>query len=170
MNCPVCQTGMTTMEYEGATVHTCESCGGEYIGAETLRHIVNTREQRFDEALQQEWGGLNPQFGQPAKRDSRHLACPACGGAMSVQNYCGDTGVSVDRCDECSGMWLDQMELERVQVLLERWADEAPAQIQAIAGELEATRRETAERLSNTFAGSRFAFVNALINRFLDAA
>ena len=107
----------------------------------------------------------------PRRRALRVAACcPSCNGSMRVTNYCGDSGVCVDRCDACGGLWLDHLELEKVQVLLEQWADDAPAQIQAVAGELENVRRETAERLDNAFAGSRFAFVNALINRFLDAA
>jgi hypothetical protein len=53
---------------------------------------------------------------------------------------------------------------------MERWADEAPQQLQAIAGKLEVARREVAEQTNDAFTGSRFAFVNALINRLLDVA
>ena len=72
--------------------------------------------------------------------------------------------------DHCGGVWLDRNELEHIQILTERWADEAPQQLQQVAGQLEAARRDAAEQANDGFAGSRFAFINALINRLLDAA
>ena len=53
---------------------------------------------------------------------------------------------------------------------MERWADEAKPQIQALAGKLEMARRNAAGNTAGSFSGSRFAFVNALINRLMDAA
>ncbi len=89
---------------------------------------------------------------------------------MSVVNYAGDSGVFVDRCDVCSGLWLDHEELEKVQYVMEKWAEDAQPQIKAIAGELEMARRKAARTGSGAFGGSRFAFINALVNRLLDAA
>ncbi len=53
---------------------------------------------------------------------------------------------------------------------MERWADEAKPRIKALAGKLETARRDAADNATGSFSGSRFAFVNALINRLLDAA
>jgi Zn-finger nucleic acid-binding protein len=170
MDCPQCQRRMRDMEYEGVLVKTCDGCGGEFIGADQLAHIVQTRDERFCERRQQAGSVMRPRFGVPDEEDRRTLFCPDCDTAMEVGNYGGDTAVFVDRCDRCGGVWLDCEELENVQVLMERWLDAAPAQIREIANELEDARRSAAEQTSNVFAGSRFAFVNALINRLLDAA
>ena len=170
MQCPQCSRPMSQIDYEGVTIRTCEGCGGEFIGAVELAHIVKNRQQRFPEAMAEALVDHQPAFGVPAEQKSRTLTCPDCGSAMAVVNYCGDSGVFVDRCGHCGGMWLDRDELEHVQLLTERWTDAAPEQIRAIAGELETARRHAAERCDNAFCGSRFAFVNALINRFLDAA
>ncbi len=53
---------------------------------------------------------------------------------------------------------------------MEKWADDAQPQIKAIAGELEMARRKAANTGSDAFSGSRFSFINAIINRLLDAA
>ncbi len=98
------------------------------------------------------------------------LCCPGCGEPMMVFSYGGDSGVFVDRCQSCNGLWLDCEELQRIQVLQERWADEAPDQLKRISVDLEKARQEAAQSTSSAFAGSRFAFINALINRYLDAA
>ncbi len=170
MECPQCRHGFRPVEYEGMTIHTCDGCGGEFIDPEALAHIVQCRKQRFDASVMAECAQTSPTFGVPAAELGRELCCPACAEPMAVLNFANDTGVCVDRCPACGGIWLDHMELEKVQTLLERWSDEAPQQIQAIAADLERTRREAANRINNAFSGSRFAFVNALINRILDAA
>ena len=170
MNCPQCGDQMQSVQYEGADIETCESCGGEFVGPEALTHIVRTREMRFDEAVKEITSNQIPQFGVPVQESERHLTCPQCEGSMTVNNYCGDSGVFVDRCDTCGGVWLDHEELQHVQSLLERWADVSPEQIRELAGELERVRQETAEKTNRAFSGSRFSFVNAMINRFLDAA
>ncbi|MHC4210268.1 MAG: TFIIB-type zinc ribbon-containing protein, partial [Planctomycetota bacterium] len=100
----------------------------------------------------------------------RQLRCPACDGSMDVVNYGGDSGIFVDRCGGCGGLWLDHDELEKVQIVMEKWAVEAPAQLQSIAGELELARRKAADATSKGFCGSRFSFINAIVNRLLDAA
>lgn len=170
MDCPQCRRPLREANYEGVLIHICDKCGGEFIGADALAHIVRTREERFPEASDPAWADIKPQFGVPESEARRVLDCPRCGSTMSVNNYGGDSGVYIDRCSRCGGIWLDQHELENVQILMERWADEAPEQIKAVAGRLEHARRNAAATTSNAFAGSRFAFINAIINRFLDAA
>ena len=170
MNCPQCTADLQRAAYEGVPLHTCNSCGGEFVGGEELGRIVRNRRERFSEALREALADHKPRFGHTASEPHRHLECPACGHTMSVVNYAGDSGIFVDSCHICGGLWLDHEELEKVQVIMERWADEAQPQIQALAGQLESARRKAAERASRTFGASRFAFVNALINRLLDAA
>jgi len=170
MECPQCQRLLREATYEGVLIHICDKCGGEFIGADELAHIVRTREERFPEASDSTPARIQPQFGVPDSETRRRLNCPQCTATMQVNNYGGDSGIYIDCCPQCGAVWLDHNELENIQVLMERWADEAPAQIQAIAGQLEQARQHAAQTTSNAFAGSRFAFINALINRFLDAA
>lgn len=173
MNCPRCADALLPTRYEDADIHTCESCGGEFVPSDALRHIIETRAvdcaselDAQDHAAVQD---RRPTFGVPDSERHQHADCPACEQPMVVGNYFGDSGIFVDRCDGCGGVWLDRAELEQVQLLMERWQDEAPDQVKQIAGNLETERRRVAERTSNTFQASRFSFVNALINRFLDA-
>lgn len=168
MNCPTCRAALRSMMYEGVDIHTCDGCGGEFVGPEQLSQIIQTREARFGGGVEQALRTRRPSFGAPA--DTRALDCPGCGGKTRTINYGGDTGVSVDRCVECGGLWLDHDELELVQGLLERWADDATSTIRAHAQELEKARKLAAARVDKRFQGSRFSFVNALINRVLDAA
>jgi Zn-finger nucleic acid-binding protein len=151
-------------------IHTCEACGGELIGSEQLARIVRSRRQRRGPQHGDTLAGHRPCFSGTVARPQRALACPFCEGSMHVVNYGGDSGVFVDRCGICETMWLDHKELEKVQIVMEKWAGEAPAHLQAIAGELEQARRKAADDTRGAFCGARFSFVNAVVNRFLDAA
>lgn len=170
MNCPACARTLREIRYEGVAIRTCDGCGGEFIGAEQMRHIVIVREERFGPGLVAAMAGRRPAFGRAAPDSPARRNCPSCASPMSVVNYATDTGIHVDRCTSCGGIWLDNTELEKVQILLERWQDEAPAQIRALADELDDAARQVERQLSAPFRGSRFAFVNAVINRLLDAA
>ncbi len=170
MQCPQCGASLQATVYEGVPVHTCDTCGGEFVGGEEFARIVEHRQEQFSDELRAELDERRPSFGELSTQPDRSLGCPACGQEMAVANYAGDSGIFVDRCTVCGGLWLDQEELEKVQIVMERWADEAKPRIRAIAGELEMARRKAAGSTSSAFSGSRFAFVNALINRLLDAA
>lgn len=171
MNCPTCRQRLAETTYEGVKIHACGACGGEFLGPAEIAHVVKVREETFPASLHDALAAHEPTFGLSPDESTRGLACPGCRTPMHLVNYCGDTGVHVDRCPSSSGVWLDHGELEKIQVLMERWRDEAPERIRALSETLEAARRDAAARTeSGGFSGSRFAFVNALINRFLDAA
>ncbi len=170
MRCPVDRSELTPVEYEGCLIHTCETCGGELVSGASLAHIVETREQVFGQDVQTLINDHEPIFASPADDGDRAMNCPCCNVQMHPLNYAGDTAVLVERCTLCGGIWLDQHELELIQSLLEHWQDTAPTQLGTIAHQLEHARTEAARATSNGFAGSRFTFVNAVINRLLDAA
>ncbi|MCK4871362.1 MAG: zf-TFIIB domain-containing protein [Phycisphaerales bacterium] len=170
MNCPICNQILHPAEYEGVTIDICDGCGGEFLDADELGHIVRARDMKFTDEVRVALEERVPAFGVPMEQRRSGLNCPKCGEPMRTMNYSGDSGVYVDRCNGCGGFWLDAEELEQVQILQEHWEDEAPLVIRAMAGELEQARLRAAEQTSRVYAGSRFAFVNALINRLLDAA
>ncbi len=171
MHCPIDGKTLKILTYEGVDIASCETCGGEFVGGAQLQRIVSLRDERFDAVVREVIGDeRRPRFGVPADERPRALACPECASDMHVVNYAGDTAVYVDRCGVCGGIWLDHHELEAIQVILERWQDEAPEQFLQIAGELVDAQQRSDALSRSAFAGSRFAFVNAIINRLLDAA
>jgi Zn-finger nucleic acid-binding protein len=170
MNCPHCTTALKPATYEGVTVHTCHGCGGEFIGQSQLAAIITRREIVFGKHLRMLFDDHKPTFGIPKHEVKRDFSCPSCRQTLSLVNYGTDTGICVDRCGGCGGVWLDSQELEKVQIVVENWQDAAPRQLKLIAGELEDARQAAARKTTGAFKGSRFSFVNAVINRLLDAA
>jgi Zn-finger nucleic acid-binding protein len=170
MDCPSCRGAMTPIDYEGVPIRTCPACGGEFVGAGEIAHIVRVREERFGPDITDDISALKPTFGPVPGSLAKVLGCPACGDEMTPMNYASDSGICVDSCRSCGGMWLDSKELEKVQALMERWDDAAATRMAQISGEVRAARASAALASGGSFEGSRFAFVNALINRVLDAA
>ncbi|MBT8484054.1 MAG: zf-TFIIB domain-containing protein, partial [Phycisphaerae bacterium] len=106
MQCPHDQQIMTEIVYEGVPIHSCDECGGEFVAAESMAHIVRTREERFPAELRDTLMHCRPSFTAPPRGAERELICPGCVTPMSVLNYAGDTGIMVDRCPSCGGLWL----------------------------------------------------------------
>ena len=170
MNSPITGSPMRPVEYEGCLIYECPDTGGELLSGDALTYIVKKREEEFAPDLVHETTTYKPLFASPVAETENILDCPCCETPMQVVNYAGDTGVFIDKCPGCGAVWLDNEELEKIQILMETWQDQAPEQLKAIADRLEQTRRAAAERGDQTFSNSRFSFVNALMNRFLDAA
>lgn len=170
MNCPLCKAALRRIAYEGVSIETCDKCGGEFVGGEQLAQIVKVRDEKFAPELLKEVSTFKPSFAVPPQAFKRSLDCPACRAATRPVNYTGDSGVVLDRCTSCSGLWLDNSELEKIQALLEKWEDEAPAKIREATGQIKDSQRRAASLTTNAFRASRFSFVNAVINRMLDAA
>ena len=170
MNCPRCETALKESYYEGVEVDVCPRCGGEFVQGAMLPRIVKTRESTFSPELLTEIEAHEPITGVPSSEREHPLACPGCAGVLQSINYAGDTAVIVDRCGACDGVWLDGGELEKIQAILRQWEKDAPTQLAMISCRLENARREAAASSGGAFEGSRFSFVNAVINRLLDAA
>ena len=115
MQCPQCDETLRTTEYEGLKIETCPGCAGEWLDDGELKHVVKAREVRFDEGERQALAQAAKITGVRVQDEDRDLQCPKCGGATDAINYGGDTGIIIDRCTQCRGIWLDQGELEHVQ-------------------------------------------------------
>jgi hypothetical protein len=48
---------------------------------------------------------------QLAERRSHFMKCPRCGADLQVEHY---SGIEVERCPECSGLWFDAGEADRL--------------------------------------------------------
>lgn len=164
VNCPQCASDLTPVAYEGVSVHACDTCGGEFLASDELRGLAASHR-----------GGAGDEL-CPADRRlrsacpagvQRSLCCPECGEPMDAAIFGGETGILVDRCGSCEGLWIDRQELERIQELRRRWSERCE-DLATVGSELESARRRAAERSGRAFAGSRFALVSAVIGRFLE--
>ena len=170
MRCPHCDATLSTIDYEGVAIETCNSCGGEWLDDTELGHIVRIREETFSDEERRVLDGATKIPGIPVVDAERDIVCPTCSATTVPVNYGGDTGVIIDRCPECHGIWLDGGELEKIQVLVESWKDGLPKDLQEYGPRLQKVANELERR--NKVAVSRLpligGFVNAMVGGILD--
>ena len=168
MNCPQDGGDLCPMDYEGVVVYTCECCGGELITSNELSHIHRVRDKHVEFVLRGLLENRRPICASLVEDPKRKLMCPCCKKTMAVVDYDGE--VQADRCSKCGAMWLAGSALSKIEVLMQRWQYDGPSQLYAVASQLEVERKRTAELVSDTYQGSRFVFVNAVVNNFLEVA
>lgn len=114
MKCPSCKMILCRIDYEGVPICTCPECKGEFVDLNRLRLIESRQVEKFGEtaATRSEIAGVGTQRG-------KQLICPRCGSLMAKKRYRA-TDVIVDYCKSCHGIWLDDQELEKIQILAEQ--------------------------------------------------
>lgn len=170
MRCPGCDSNLRTIGYEGIDIESCAVCGGEWLDADELGKIVRIREQRFSAAERSaiDAGARIP--GIPVAEIEREVVCPHCGVTTEPINYGGDTGIIINRCRGCRGIWVDSGELEKIQVLVEAWKDNLPADLRKYGPKLDeiAEQLETSNRVVVSQLPGVAGFINAVVNGILD--
>lgn len=107
MVCPKCGGVMRTHNRSGVAVEACDVCGGMFLDYGEL------------EALKQREGSMPIMQGPPVDphaaappQASAMLHCPKCGASMRTYKR---SGVSIEQCDHCRGIYLDHGEIEALK-------------------------------------------------------
>jgi len=109
MNCAKCEGEMNAVEINGVELYICGSCEGIWFDYEKLCKIIQIPEEKLK----------NSQIAQSLEKNHEdvrefYAICPKCKKPMEVQVYCYDSGVEIDRCAVCGGIWLDDGEIRAI--------------------------------------------------------
>ena len=168
MKCPRCGCALCTVEYEGAEVETCPDCKGEWLDAEELKHIVNTVEQEFTEDEIAALDAVNTSFFSVDDSLENQLKCPKCKGAeLNRFTYAATTGITLDKCKRCGGIWLDDSEIEKVQMLVEEWRKKLQEDMDSYGAVLRKLEARSAAHEDAQIKHSRLHLVGDFINSVL---
>jgi hypothetical protein len=77
----------------------------EYFARRELERLREIEEEKHKKLAQEQKKHL---------RDLHHMRCPKCGMELIEIDY---KGITIDRCSECDGVWLDAGELNSVSKL-----------------------------------------------------
>lgn len=117
LSCPNCHKKMAQKNYEGVLIDVCQSCASVWLDYGEIKLIVEQIDETFsDEEIREGVESL----GQDHRPHQQKFACPKCRVPMNKIEYLLDSGVIIDRCRKCKGLYLDPGELEKVQILTER--------------------------------------------------
>ncbi|GAB4330567.1 MAG: hypothetical protein Kow0099_01260 [Candidatus Abyssubacteria bacterium] len=149
MQCPSCNTTLKRIRYEGLPICTCPGCNGEFVSLSQLRLIAKRKGVKFD---RKEVHQLRSARTGPLKETQ--LSCPRCANPMSKKRY-PSTEVVIDFCITCGGIWLDDRELEKIQILGELTTAKTAAAV--LAAVRDAGRTEEGKSTEGEGYGTSFA-------------
>lgn len=130
---------------EGWKVYVCTECGGLWIGADAFREAI--RKPPPAAATSSEISAS-----QAAVWGESALSCPRCKRKMKKGVYSYSSGVIIDRCESCSGIWLDRGELAKIRAFVNR----EPPRERILMAELQAEQlRRRAHARDRGRAGTR---------------
>ncbi|MBM3497642.1 MAG: hypothetical protein FJX74_03120 [Armatimonadetes bacterium] len=125
--CPRCSVPLRTAKSAAMALDMCTRCGGAFFDHGELPRLARDEPQAFRklEALVEEVATEDGRGEGPA------LVCPGCAAPMERYQYAYCSGILLDRCRACSGIWVDGGELGRIDEHLARGqaarvADPAP--------------------------------------------
>ncbi len=121
MECPKCHVDLKASKLFDVRIDTCPQCGGSWFDRNELRKARNQADSDLawmDFNLWKETDGFH------VTRES--VLCPTCGEKMASVGY-ADTGVQIDYCRDCGGIWLDSGEFTRIINSLEHDIDSMTA-------------------------------------------
>jgi len=108
MHCPSCEAELQTRSTNDIEIDECQSCQGIWFDADELRRTKDKSDPDLKWMDFEIWKHEDRfHVGEKARE------CPKCSVALAAVTY-DDTGVEVDFCSNCRGVWLDAGELENI--------------------------------------------------------
>ena len=113
MHCPDCSGQLTSILYEGVDINQCSKCKGILLDEQKLNKIETSREETISRKIKH----------NKSRSHESSLSCPTCNIQMQKSKYGKYTPKTIDKCPQCNNIWLDEGELEDIQVAHEMYED-----------------------------------------------
>jgi Zn-finger nucleic acid-binding protein len=106
--CPICKINLLTELLHNTEIDYCPKCLGSWFDEDELRLAKDNK----DESLK--WVDVNLWEDKSKFKVSYGIRlCPSCRMPL-YEIYYGDSGVIVDICSVCRGVWLDRAEFKKI--------------------------------------------------------
>lgn len=112
MKCPRCMNQLKPVSLEDIVLDVCEACEGIWFDKNELETICRLEEQQLLSSEISKSLVKDHHFSQTAYKD--RLLCPRCSAPMKSYIYSYDSGICLDNCQLCGGIWVDDGELKEI--------------------------------------------------------
>lgn len=113
MNCPACGNALHHVTYRGLVLDQCSVCRGVWYDADELGAFLERYLAEHPD-LPPARLSLHQEAGMLAPAGEGERACPRCEFPLEKYNYGYDSGIILDRCHACKGVWVDGDEVQRL--------------------------------------------------------
>jgi len=115
--CPICKKPLLSSILHNVEIDYCSNCLGIWFEEEELRWAKDEKDKNLGWLDIDLWKNE-----REFKISSGIRLCPSCGVPL-YEVYYGDSGVVVDVCKLCHGIWLDRAEFKKIIDWLKEKAD-----------------------------------------------
>ena len=169
MKCPRCNSLLCSIEYDGVQIEVCPNCKGEWLDAGELQKIVQHHDEVFSPEEIASLDAVNKQIFTAEKDDQDELNCPHCEGVrMEHFNYGDTSGIILDKCPKCGGIWTDKEELTKVEEVVDGWKTHLGEDVAKYGSILQKIEVQEQKQLDQAVSISRFGFVNSVLRQFCE--
>ncbi len=117
MKCPICKIKLSSTILYNVEVNYCTSCLGLWFEQEELRWAKDEKDKDL------KWLDIDLWKNEKKFKISYGMRlCPSCRVPL-YEVYYGDSGIIVDVCNLCHGVWLDRAEFKKITEWLKQKAD-----------------------------------------------
>jgi Zn-finger nucleic acid-binding protein len=114
--CPHCDQPLAGRTDLGVRYDACSHCGGLWLDKGELAQLLQHPAEKVEQ-LEKQLAAAAGDAPVVPEGDAA-LLCPACAVPIRTRQYAIDTGIYMDRCDQCRGIWVDSGELTRIVKVL----------------------------------------------------
>ena len=112
--CPRCDGDMAIRHIGNTQVERCEQCNAIYLDVGEFNKVINVEEGNLEFCIQSDDEVL------PDEQDGV-LSCIKCPETpLRKVELLSTSGIYIDRCDDCAGIWLDGGEQKAIQAYLDK--------------------------------------------------
>lgn len=105
--CPLCRAELRRERVRETAIDGCAGCGGVWLDKAELQSLANGQMDLWIAA--RKFSRKTPAAPAVAER-----LCPSCGIRLEPFEYASLSGIELDRCIGCGGIWADGGELEEI--------------------------------------------------------
>jgi Zn-finger nucleic acid-binding protein len=159
--CPRCHLPLIVEEHGDIVMQRCERCGGRWMRPDDLKAVIDL--------IRLPVNGPSVRTGIDLTDVREDAVCPRCAVPMQPFNYAGDSGIILDKCPTCGGLWLDSGDLERVLAVVSASDQDLDRDIKRFSADLHEAevRQEALEQQDGSSIADPLAA--ALASRIADA-
>ncbi|MBU2579168.1 zf-TFIIB domain-containing protein [Patescibacteria group bacterium] len=114
MICPICKIHFKKEIFYGAEIDYCPQCLGLWFGKDELQETKDEKDKDLN------WLDIDLWQDEKKFKISKTIrVCPSCSVPLYEVSY-GDSGILVNVCNLCQGIWLDRGEFKNIVAYLKR--------------------------------------------------
>lgn len=126
MKCPIDNTELENQKYEDiVNADVCPTCDGMFLDKGELEQLEANITEDYRNKLKNLPDDIDEAYRMAEQKSAPAINCPKCGTEMERKEYGYTSQILIDACPSCGGIWLNQNELQQIELFYESSREDA---------------------------------------------